>query len=468
MERAYEYLKSNFNHDSFRGKQEEGLTLVVSPLLSLIKDQVDVLRERGINAANLDSTLHNADLKKWGNTFRPDYLKIARFAEQHRVERVLCLTATATPQAANDICDSFNIDKTSGVFRIPVYRRNLTESIDWDLSRHSLYLQVVAAESLHDKLDYLIPLLQERTGPSIVYVTRQKDTEIVQKRLEPYGIEAAAYHAGLENQERAQIQDQFMASSDGVVICTIAFGMGIDKANIRQIIHLALPRNLEDYSQQVGRAGRDGHPSDCIMFLSSLDVTVLQGVVRGDTPAKEDVESWLKEVLSAKPDEDNTIEFSHYRQADECVPFYLDILFSLMTLRNVLAVSYAWLELQYGYLQTLTPYFTTYQISPRGSGMDSIQNDKSEAAKAIRNNWRHMTRAREEKYERYQVLEESLPLQQGKIDEIVNNFYSRMAKNERSSIAGLHEVIDFATGNACNYLASSLLRLRLTSGSIWQ
>ncbi|KAG8687481.1 hypothetical protein FRC09_013465, partial [Ceratobasidium sp. 395] len=248
---------------------ERGITLVISPLISLMRDQVDALLRRRVKAASWDSSLSaeqaravkdgvlKGDLKllyvapeklnnegfvqlmsqveinllavdeshcisQWGASFRPEYLKIARFVEEFEIPRVLCLTATATNQVADDICDSFHIDKKGGVFKTPVYRPNLS-------------FRVKTAVNLDDKINQLVPMLQNRNGPVVVYVTLQAHTEECQRKLAAKGISSRIYHAGVPSETRTEVQDWFMSSADGIVVCTIAFGMGIDKADLRQI-----------------------------------------------------------------------------------------------------------------------------------------------------------------------------------------------------------------------------------------
>src|SRR5262249_18706976 len=138
------------------------------------------------------------------------------------------------------------------------------------------------------------PLLAERLrelprGPTIVYVTLQKTAEDVAEELARHGLPAKAYHAGLDNEVRALIQDWFMAAADAVVVATIAFGMGIDKANIRHVIHYNLPKTLENYAQEIGRAGRDGLPSRCEMLAAELDRITLENFTLGDTPTTESI-----------------------------------------------------------------------------------------------------------------------------------------------------------------------------------
>jgi ATP-dependent DNA helicase RecQ len=309
-----------------------GLTLVVSPLIALMKDQIDALKRRGIAAERIDSTLSAEELasvmqqvrdgslrllyvaperfnnerfresmartkialfavdeahciSEWGHSFRPDYLKLARFAKDYRAERVLALTATATPQVLDDICREFAIETACAV-RTGFYRSNL-----------NLVTRPVAAAERNALL--VARLKDSPPGATIIYVTLQRTAEAVAERLVAAGLPARPYHAGMEDVLRAQVQDWFMQSASGIVVATIAFGMGVDKADIRCIYHYNLPKSLESYSQEIGRAGRDGQKSICEMFVCPDDLCALENFAHGDTPSRESVHSLLTELFSA-------------------------------------------------------------------------------------------------------------------------------------------------------------------------
>lgn len=309
----------------------DGVTLVVSPLIALMKDQVDALRARGVAAARLDSTLSREEaeqvqddlragrlkllyiaperlsserflerlrraklallavdeahcVSEWGHNFRPEYLKVARAARELGVRAVLALTATATPSVAVEIRRAFTIDPA--------------DHVKTDLFRDNLALHVTACPpAVADRVPLLVERLAATPGQSIVYVTQQRTAEDVAAALRAAGVGAQAYHAGLEAEARARAQDAFMSGAVRVVVATIAFGMGIDKADIRAIYHLNLPKTLESYVQEVGRAGRDGLPARCELFACADDAVVLENFTYGDTPTPEALRALLEDIL---------------------------------------------------------------------------------------------------------------------------------------------------------------------------
>jgi ATP-dependent DNA helicase RecQ len=359
----------------------EGTCLVVSPLVALMKDQIDALTVRGVAAARLDSSLSfdetkavqerllAGDLKllyvaperfanerflrllgqvelsifavdeahcisAWGHAFRPDYLKVVARARELGAERLLALTATATPQVQADIEEAFGIDPDDAVVT-GFYRENLT------------LLQTPIASAARDGL--LVERLRARApGPTIVYVTLQKDAMRVSRVLVEAGIEARPYHAGLAPELRAETQDWWTASSAGIVVATIAFGMGIDKADVRYVYHYAQPKSLEAYAQETGRAGRDGAPSICEFFACPDDQATLENFIYGDTPARAGLEGLVKTVFSSG---------DTYDLADSELSTRLDV--RPLVLRTALT----YLELD-GYLRQATPFYAGYKIKP--------------------------------------------------------------------------------------------------------
>jgi len=309
----------------------EGLTLVVSPLIALMKDQVDFLQRRGIAAARMDSscskeeaavinqqiesgklkilfvaperfnnerflaqmkrvniTLFAMDeahcISEWGHNFRPDYLKLAQAATAMGAERVLALTATATPAVLEDICTAFGIAEADSTVT-GFYRPNL-----------EMLITPCAAD---ERKAVLLRKLQSRpAGSTIVYVTLQKTAEEVASWLAKNGFPARAYHAGMETDERTSVQEWWMSQTDGVVVATIAFGMGIDKADVRYVYHYNMPKSPESYSQEIGRAGRDDKPSVVEVLASADDIPTLENFVYGDTPERAALQGLVADVLA--------------------------------------------------------------------------------------------------------------------------------------------------------------------------
>ncbi len=311
---------------------EPGMTLVVSPLLSLMKDQIDFLDSKNIAAAKLDSgmspqeynnTLENARsgrlkilmiaverfknerfrtrlsqmnislivvdeahcISEWGHNFRPDYLKIPIYAKTFNIQKALLLTATATPKVVADMCDKFAIHQDH-VVQTGFFRPNLM-------------LQVLPVAEDKKSVRLFDLLSQEPSGPAIVYVTLQKTAERVAAVLSQKGLAAQAYHAGMKPEQRDSVQNFFMENKINIVVATIAFGMGIDKDNIRKVIHFDLPKSIESYSQEIGRAGRDGLKSLCCVLANRTGVPVLENFVYGDTPGFESIHRVLQSIAAS-------------------------------------------------------------------------------------------------------------------------------------------------------------------------
>lgn len=359
----------------------DGLTLVVSPLIALMKDQVDALQALGINAARLDSSLgkdetqaiyaalQNGSLKllyvsperlknerfvqrlsrlnisllaideahcisEWGHNFRPDYLLLAGLAKELRVAHVLALTATATPSVAADICKQFSI--------LPEHH------IQTSFARPNLQLRVTPCTA-EARIELLLARLHKhpRTAATIVYVTLQKTAEEVAAAINAAGLNAAHYHAGLKDDERKQVQNQFMSGEVPIVVATIAFGMGIDKSNIRAVYHFNLPKSIENYVQEIGRAGRDGNPSLCEMLAAADDIRVLENFTYGDTPTAESLHSLVEHLLAF----DDIFDISTYELSHQ---------FDLRPL--VLNTALTYLELQ-NVISAQSPFYTEYKVS---------------------------------------------------------------------------------------------------------
>ena len=311
------------------------LTLVVSPLLALMQDQLEFLRRHGISAGSIDSAQSREDandvmararsgelkilmisverlknerfrnflqqvpismlvvdeahcISEWGHNFRPDYLKLPDYQRQFNIPQTLLLTATATPKVIADMQAKFAI-AAEDVVTTGFYRPNL-----------NLLVEPVRGE---DKRRRLVEWMAERTAqPSIVYVTLQKTAEHIAEHLGRHGIQAEAYHAGLPHEQREAIQKRFMGGQSNCIVATIAFGMGIDKSDIRNVVHFDLPKSIENYSQEIGRAGRDGQPSDCLVLANRDSLNVLENFVYGDTPERDGIRHVLDELQAAAPE----------------------------------------------------------------------------------------------------------------------------------------------------------------------
>jgi ATP-dependent DNA helicase RecQ len=308
------------------------LTLVVSPLLALMQDQLGFLQRHGISAGSIDSAqsrdeandvmararsgelkilmisverlknerfrnfLHSVSISllvvdeahcisEWGHNFRPDYLKLPDYQRQFKIPQALLLTATATPKVIADMQAKFAI-APADVITTGFYRPNL-----------NLWVEPVTGM---DKRRRLVEWMGARPNqPSIVYVTLQKTAEQIAEHLNRHGIQVEAYHAGLPHDKREGIQRRFMGGQSNCIVATIAFGMGIDKSDIRNVVHFDLPKSIENYSQEIGRAGRDGQPSECLVLANRDSLNVLENFVYGDTPEQAGIRLVLEDLLAA-------------------------------------------------------------------------------------------------------------------------------------------------------------------------
>ncbi|PBP50340.1 recombinase RecQ [Pseudomonas syringae] len=351
------------------------LTLVVSPLLALIQDQLAFLHRHGISAASIDSAqsrdeiadvmarARSGELKilmisverlknerfrnfiaqvpisllvvdeahcisEWGHNFRPDYLKLPDYQREFNIPQTLLLTATATPQVIIDMQDKFAI-APEDVITTGFYRANL-----------HLWVKPVSGR---DKRRLLVEWLNERRGqPTIVYVTLQKTAEHIAAHLEQHGLPASAYHAGLPNDQRESIQRQFMGGHLNCIVATIAFGMGIDKSDIRNVVHFDLPKSIENYSQEIGRAGRDGAASDCLVLANRDSLNVLENFVYGDTPEREGIARVLEDLLGTRHDGQWEFLLGPLADLSNIRQLPLKTLLVQLELRGIIAPRYAY------------------------------------------------------------------------------------------------------------------------------
>lgn len=291
----------------------DGCAVVVSPLIALMKDQVDTLKENGIATAALNSGLSTeeaaeirkafcrGDLKllyisperlnfevdhllpqgnvsmfaideahcisQWGHDFRPEYTQLFKLRENFPGVPMLALTATADAITREDILQQLSIP-AENLIQDSFDRKNLSLTVKTNYTKKS-------------KLEEIADFINERRHEAgIVYCLSRKSTETVAEELNKKGIHAEAYHAGMSSEDRARVQDNFLFDRTRVICATIAFGMGIDKSNIRYVIHYNTPKNMEGYYQEIGRAGRDGLPADTLLFYSDGDVVQLAKFAR--------------------------------------------------------------------------------------------------------------------------------------------------------------------------------------------
>ena len=384
--KATEILKKYFGYESFReGQQElidnilkhrdvlgimptgagksicyqvpavmlEGITLVISPLISLMKDQVGTLNQAGIRAAYLNSSLSYAQYRKalslargytykiiyvaperlmseeflsfakemkismvcvdeahcvsqWGQDFRPHYLQIREFLQEMPQRPIIsAFTATATTQVKEDILQLLDMKEPY----------TITTGFD----RKNLYF---AVEKPKDKYQALLQYVKNNTEyAGIVYCLSRKTVEEVCERLCSDGFAATRYHAGLSDEERMRNQDDFIYDRKPIMVATNAFGMGIDKSNVRFVVHFNMPKNMESYYQEAGRAGRDGEAADCILLYSGKDVRLNQFLIEQGSGHEDMDEDTRMELLQKEKDRLKSMTF--YCTIPGCLRHYM-------------------------------------------------------------------------------------------------------------------------------------------------
>src|SRR5687767_8348531 len=305
----------------------EGVTVVVSPLISLMKDQVDGLLACGVPAAQMNSSLsglemraleHDLDQEKikllfvsperlampsfrqilrrskitsfaideahcishWGHDFRPEYRQLQTLREQFPDSSVHAYTATATPQVRKDIAEQLGL-------RNPLV-------LVGDFDRPNLTYRVLPRQ---DETKQVLDVIERHRGEAgIVYCIRRKDVDSLSEKLRRKGHNAVAYHAGLTQDERRDAQDAFSNEKCDLVVATVAFGMGIDRSNVRFVLHTAMPKSIEHYQQESGRAGRDGLEAECVLLYSGADFMTWKSMLADSTGDRAHAESLLRHL----------------------------------------------------------------------------------------------------------------------------------------------------------------------------
>ncbi len=314
----------------------DGVTLVISPLIALMKDQVDGLVQNQIPATFINSALTPSEqgqrlraiqqgghklvyiaperfrnpgfmegmkscrvslfavdeahcVSEWGHDFRPDYLRLRGVIEKLGHPPVAALTATATPDVRRDIVTQLGL------------RQPVTFVAGFD--RPNLLFQVEHVEGEEEKIGGILHLLKKKEARGIIYAATRKNVETISRALQAHGYRAGSYHAGMEMEARKFVQDRFMGGTLPVVAATNAFGMGIDKADLRFVVHYDIPGSLEAYYQEVGRAGRDGNPATCLLLFNYADTFTQEFFIEGSYPPREMIERTYEVLCGIGTDE---------------------------------------------------------------------------------------------------------------------------------------------------------------------
>lgn len=377
-----------------------GLTLVFSPLIALMKDQVDALKKRGISAAYINSSLGKLErerayrqlaegsfkilyvtperfrklefrqaleknrisllvvdeahcISQWGSDFRPDYSRLGDIRMELGAPPTVALTATATPEIRHDIRRELRLGEDAQEFISGIERDNL-------------HISVHGVVGLDEKIRNIVGLRHQIRGPGVVYFSLVSTLEKTSQELRRLGFSFFRYHGQLPDEMRRKNQEMFLRSEDGLMLATPAFGLGVDKADIRLIVHSELPGSLESYYQEIGRAGRDGQPSWVHLLFDQDDVSIQSDFIKWTTPDPGFIRSILN-LLSIRRNEVVAEGAEYLRQQ---MNFYNSRDFRVETTLNLLE--------RWGVLEWENRDLRTYQIlgDPPDELMDPVLHEK--------------------------------------------------------------------------------------------
>ncbi len=367
----------------------DGLCLVISPLIALMKDQVENLRKKNITAYAIYSGMNFKEvintlkvvtesnckflyvsperletslfkeylpgmgikwiavdeahcISQWGYDFRPPYLRIARLREELPGVPVLALTASATPDVQNDICNKLNISSLNeSVEKRRTVGKESEDALTWAIFRQSFERANLSYSLFHvdAKINKIIEILNKVPGCGIIYCKSRKRAKEISELLHLQNISCDYYHAGLTQEERSRKQESWINNKIRIIVCTNAFGMGIDKADVRTVIHADVPDSLENYYQEAGRAGRDGKKSYAVLLYDDNDVEELSGLPEIRFPSKEEIRAVYQAVINYLQLPAGTVAGQYYDfdLADFLKKFKLDshtVLYSIKALEQ--------------------------------------------------------------------------------------------------------------------------------------